>query len=418
MLVQLLRFFRGTLEFQVDGKYLERFLNLAARSRIPIWDGKRESQSFSGKTLIRNEQQLKEISEKVQLQWSSSKTIGIPKIKYNYRRRIGVGIGTTIVAIFLLLSQQFVWRIEVKGNENIKETDIINTLKAGGLKPGAWKRNLDVIKIADKITLEFEEISWSAVNLRGTVAEIEIVERVKPPELVDENSPCNVISTKTGRIVGLEVYDGQRMVQIGDTVKEGGLIAAGILQDRHGRTIYRHARAKAVIEYHLHETIKTALSSKELLPIGGHKNVYYVLIGDNEFPLTLTNFCSKGDFSTNYGLVANGIYQKEDTQWFYSVRNKPLTIWNIKLPIKIRVKQFIPAVTIELKRDIQRAKDICLMKVNQLKRQLQSQEIEVVSEELVGSVQNNVFILSAKLLCHEDTAQEVEIQIEPEAKNR
>ena len=81
------------------------------------------------------------------------------------------------------------------------------------------------------------------------------------------------------------------------------------------------------------------------------------------------------------------------------------------------MKQFIPAVTIELKRDIQRAKDICLMKVNELKRQLQSQEIEVVSEELVGSVQNNVFILSAKLLCHENTAQEVEIQIESEAKN-
>lgn len=72
MLIRFLRFFRGTLEFQVSGKYLERFLNLAARARIPIWDGKREEQTFCGKTLLENEEQLRQIAEKVQLQWSGS----------------------------------------------------------------------------------------------------------------------------------------------------------------------------------------------------------------------------------------------------------------------------------------------------------------------------------------------------------
>ena len=59
MLIELLRFVRGTLEFRVEGKYLERFLNLSARARIPIWDGQREEHSFCGKTLQSNEEALK-----------------------------------------------------------------------------------------------------------------------------------------------------------------------------------------------------------------------------------------------------------------------------------------------------------------------------------------------------------------------
>lgn len=412
MLIELLRFVRGTLEFRVEGKYLERFLNLSARARIPIWDGQREEHSFCGKTLQSNEEALKRIAEKVQLQWHSNQLSGAPKLRRKYQKRLGIGAGALFLCALLLLSQQFVWRLEVKGNQTVSAADVIEVVEKQGLKPGVWKGSLDVIKLADTITLRLEEVSWAAVNLLGTVAEIEIVERVEPPFLIDEETPCNVVSTKAGRIVELEVYDGQRLVKVGDTIKEGGLISAGILQDRHGRTIYRHARAKAVVEYTKDEHIEIPMESKELLPLGGVENTYSLLLGGTEIPLSLEAFSRSGEFSTENGLVESGVYQSGDKQYFYSVRNKPIRLFAVELPLKIRVKQYIPAVPIELNCDAQRAKDLALLKLSELKRHLERQDIMVIDEELKGRVQGKKFILNAKLLCREDTAKEIPIQME------
>ncbi len=333
-------------------------------------------------------------------------------LRKKYQKRLGLGAGVLSLLLLLLLSQQFVWHIDVIGSETVTDSEVIALVANQGLKLGVWKGSLDVIQLADTITVELEQVSWAAVNLIGTVAEIEIVERVVPPELIDEETPCNVISAKAGQIVELEVYDGQRVVKVGDTIKEGGLISAGILQDRHGRTIYRHARAKAVVEYPITETIEILMQSQELLPIGGHKNTYTLLLGEVRIPLDFTAFARKEQFPTENGLVESGIFKKEDKQWFYSVRNRSLRIGVFNLPIKLQIMQYIPAITVEIKRDAPRAKDLALLKLDELKRRLENQEIQLVDEELKGFVQGEKFVLTAKLLCRENTAKEILIQME------
>ncbi|MBP1581684.1 MAG: sporulation protein YqfD, partial [Oscillospiraceae bacterium] len=192
MLIRFLRFWRGTMEFQISGKYLERFLNLAARARIPIWDGRREEQVFYGKTLVSNGPQLRQIAEKVQLQWQQSDYKGAPQLQKRYRKRFGIAGGGILLLILMLLSQQFVWTIRVKGNAQVSDTAVIQLAEQLGLRPGVWKKSLDVIEIADELTVQLEQVSWAAINLLGTVAEVEIVERVMPPEVLDEETPCNV----------------------------------------------------------------------------------------------------------------------------------------------------------------------------------------------------------------------------------
>ena len=56
--------------------------------------------------------------------------------------------------------------------------------------------------------------------------------------------------------------------------------------------------------------------------------------------------------------------------------------------------------------------DLALQKLSELKRHLERQEITVIDEELNGRVQGKKFILNAKLLCREDTAKEIPIQME------
>lgn len=411
MLIRFLRFFRGTLEFQVSGKYLERFLNLAARARIPIWDGKREEQTFCGKTLLENEEQLRQIAEKVQLQWSGSSFNGAPKLKQRYQKRVGIGAGALLLAALLLVSQQFIWKIEVKGNEQLGTSEVISAAKQLGLRPGVWKHSLDVIWIADKLSVQLDEASWAAVNLLGTTAEIEIVERVLPPELIEDETPCNVIAKKTGTIVELEVYNGERMVKIGDIIRQGELIASGILQDKKGRTFYEHARARMVVEYTQTEIIEIPLSIEGLAAAGSPENVYRLFVGSYSLPLSFSSLPNSNEFSTEKGLVESGVYRdtEDGEQWFYSIRNRTLSVLGQELPITLQLQQYIPAGQAAWSYEPQKAKDLAVLKLQQIKRILENQEIEIVDEELSGVVKNNIFVLTAELVCREEVAQEVEI---------
>ena len=40
--ISIIRFFRGTVRFSIRDGFLERFINLCAQNRVPIWEGRRE----------------------------------------------------------------------------------------------------------------------------------------------------------------------------------------------------------------------------------------------------------------------------------------------------------------------------------------------------------------------------------------
>lgn len=419
MLIRLLRFWRGTLEFQVSGKYLERFLNLAARAKIPIWDGCRADKTFRGKTLSSHEEELKSIAEKVQLSWDEEHYSGTPKLKKNFSRRYGIVIGILLIIGGFLLSQQFVWSIAVTGNDELSSQKIVETARQFGLRNGVWKHKLDVIQIADNISLEFEEVSWAAVNLRGTVAEIEIVERVMPPDIVEEEGLCNVIAGKAGQLVELEVYDGKKMVKVGETVTQGQLLASGILTDRHGRTMYRHARAKAIVEYTATEIFEIPLRKEEPVVCGSPENSWRICLGNLSFPLTYNSAPNHKGFSTESGLVESGLFRSENgEQWFYSVRNFPLEVLGASLPAIFQLQQYIPAQTAEIRHTEEQAKELSLLKLEQYIKNLEKQDITICGKELTGKLKNGCFILTADLVCREDVALENEIYIQNEEISR
>ncbi len=406
MLIRFLRFWRGTIRFRVSGRYLERFLNLCARAHIPLWDGQRDDKSYEGCSLRTQEKQLRAIAEKVQLTWELCDGYGAPELGRRYKKRSGFALGIILCVLGFLLSQQFVWKIEVRGNREVSSTAIVRTLQELGLKKGSIKGKLDVIQLADSLTLQYENISWAGINLLGTVAEVEIVERVMPPEKVNEENSYNVVAEKAGHLVELEVYDGKRMVKIGETLRQGQLIASGIITDKHGRSTYRHARAKAVVEYQREEIIQIPLNSKELAAGGSHINSYRLCVGEESIPLRLSSVPNGSNFSTEEGLVESGIFRSEDgQQWFYSVRNRKLS----GLPVSLQIQQYIPAEEIQLSYTPAQAKKLAYLRMEQLQRKLEGQGIVISGRDSDCFVENGTFTMTVSFRCREDVAKEVEI---------
>lgn len=101
---------------------------------------------------------------------------------------------TLILSIFAL--SNFVWNIEIVGNEQISEQELIEELNKNGLKQGTLKMKINSKKVIEKMRLENEKISWIGIDLKGTNAKVTISEAVEKPEIIDENEYCDIIAKK------------------------------------------------------------------------------------------------------------------------------------------------------------------------------------------------------------------------------
>ena len=96
--------------------------------------------------------------------------------------------------------------------------------------------------------------------------------------MVEDSSPCNVVASRGGQIVSMEVYDGQKAVNKGDTVKQGDLVVSGVVVSSKGKTILRHASAKIMAEYPEQYQVTIALVGRAETDCGAGQKIIAISI--------------------------------------------------------------------------------------------------------------------------------------------
>ena len=248
LLIRLIRFFRGTAEFTIRDGFLERFINLCAQNRVPIWDGRRDGSRYTARTTLRGSRRLPELAQKAGVVLETPRPGGAPAILRRYRKRTGLFAGAGMVAIAILVMGCFIWQVRVEGLQTIPEGEVLTILEELGVHRGALRRDIDARQVERMLMLRLDKAAWVAVNLRGSTAVVEIQERVVPPEPIDDHTPHNVVSKKPGFITYMEVYNGQPTVRVGDSVDAGEILVSGIMEDQEGRSRTVHARAKVLAQ--------------------------------------------------------------------------------------------------------------------------------------------------------------------------
>ncbi len=387
--VQLIRYIKGYVEFTVEGKFLERFLNLVSRKNIPIWNTSKKANTFHGCTLVRHYKKIRPIVRKTHVSVKITEKYGLPFVLYRYRNRLGLLLGLGILIMAISCSGLFVWKIEVTGNNTLAANDIIDTMNQLGLTKGKLKSSLDVTQLAEELCIHYNEISWAAVNLIGTVAYVEIEERVMPPEIVDENTPCNVVAKKGGQICYMEVYEGEKVRKVGDTVKKGDIIVSGILEGKKGQTYVKHARAKVIGEYIETKEIYIPMEQTQLVPIGGVSNYKYIPLGKYKLPLS-------------FGKKEEGFTRKY---------RRPAALFGFTLPFEVIVEQTVPAREETFHLTEEKAKRYAIGQLEIFENQL-AQNGEIIERKIRGKIEQGQYILSAQYTYQQEIGKEEEILIE------
>lgn len=254
----LFNFLLGYKIVEIEGYFVEKFLNSSLKDNLFLWNLKRRSATVLRVNVADSDFcKLKNIVNKNQCLLKVISSRGIPNIYQRYKKRRYL-IYASIVFIFFIFSiSRFVWNIEVVGNSRLSKEDVISLVENDGLKIGKYKGKIDTEKIIKKIRSEREDISWIGIELKGTNAIVKIVETEEKPMVVDENDFCNIVAKKDGIISKISAQNGTIMVKDGDEVKQGQILIAGWMEGLYTGKYLVHSNGKveAIIKYSQSEKI-------------------------------------------------------------------------------------------------------------------------------------------------------------------
>ena len=218
----LLRLIFGYVRVEVEGYYIERFINICQNKKILIWNLKREK----GVKLyfnigIKDFKKLKTIARKTNCKIKINKKKGIPFILHRYKKRKIFAIFLVIIAIAIYTSSKYVWNIEVQVEDNLQIEQIEEDLANLGLKKGVLKSKIETEKLINELRLKRNDISWIGIDLKGTNVIVKAVKSDEKPELIDDSEYCNIVASKSGTITKIIAQNGTAVVKIGEQVNKG-----------------------------------------------------------------------------------------------------------------------------------------------------------------------------------------------------
>lgn len=222
---------RGSLQIRVTGEHVERFLNLATRNGIWLWDVQFARGDLFAKVALADFRSLRPVARRTRSRVHIIRRLGAPfQLKRLRQRMAWVLAGILSLALIVFLSQ-FVWFIRVRGCEAIPPEQVAAVAARAGISIGAWRRGISVPDVRQAILAELDQLSWVAINMRGTLVTLEVVEKATRPDMVQPSGPCDMVAARDAVVSDIVVLAGEPRVKKGDTVHAGDVLIAGILGD-------------------------------------------------------------------------------------------------------------------------------------------------------------------------------------------
>lgn len=292
MFKKILLFFLGYFNIEVEGYYIEKFINICTKKGITLWGIDRsKSVLLKTKILVSDYEQAKEIAKQNQCIITVKKENGFPKIVKKYKNRKVFIFSFLFVLIVSFTLSKFIWNIQVEGIDKISENEIIDEAKKYGLKTGVLKTKIDTDRIVNKIRIDREDVAWIGIKIKGTNAIIEVVEADAKPEIVDENDFNNIIADKGGEIVKIYAQNGTAMVKEGDKVKAGDVLIAGWMEGDY--TGKQYVNGNGVIKAKIKYSDNKKIDKKEIIREKTGKKDKKIAIKINNFKINLYKRLSK-----------------------------------------------------------------------------------------------------------------------------
>ena len=261
MYIQILQnYLLGYVRIEVEGYFIERLINLCMKKGILLWNSKRKKATLLETNIaIKDFRKISKLLKESKCKVKIKQKKGLPFIFNKYKKRKIFFFFLCFIVMGTLALSNFVWNIDITGNQTISKEDLLQTLKEEGLCIGTLKTNIDTKQIINKMRLNRDDLAWIGIEIKGTNAIVKIVESDKKPDIIEEDEYCNMVATKSAMIVKVNALNGTPLVKEGDIVKEGTVLIGGWLEGKYTGIRYVHANGSVQGKVWYTEKIKVEL---------------------------------------------------------------------------------------------------------------------------------------------------------------
>ncbi len=388
LIKKLIRYCRGTLQFTAAGPYPERFLNLCSGGGVGLWNTRRTAEGVTACCAQCHRSRLEYYAQKSGCRLETVRCTGMKSTARRYRRRTGLWVGAALLAAGLLVMGRFVWRVEIRGTEQLDPAVITAALAEYGVHPGVLAGKIDARTVERRMQIRFAEIAWITVNVEGSRVTAILEEAVPPPAVVEDGIPTNLIAGETGFITRVEVQNGNAVVKPGDSVLAGDLLVSGIMDNKMGESRLAHARGRVYAQVRERLEIFVPYEQRDYLLAGVARRRYLTVFGV-EIPL-------------------QGRGAPEGPHRLERVVTQPKGLFSL-LPVTLREECYLQLREVTKTVSSQEA-------MRQAEKELALREqglaAEVIHREAVGSEGPAGFTLAAEYLMERQIAVEAKVQAE------
>ena len=314
---RFIEYITGYVDIVIEGYYIEKFINICNSKQINLWNIKKENSiKMLASIKISDFKELKQICRKTKCKVKIQNKKGLPFTIKKYKKRKVFLLFLMLIILTIIVLSNFIWNIEIEGDESIPKEEIMELVKNEGLEIGAFKGKVDTKEIINKIRLERDDVSWVGIDIEGTNAIIKLVKADEKPEIINEEEYCNIVADRDATILKVSAQNGTPLVKEGDTVTNGDIIIAGWMEGKYTGKQYVHAQGEVQAKVSYTTIEKVYLKETKKVETGESENRYSVKI--NNFQINLLKTLPK--------------FQKYDT----IEENKKLKLFsNFYLPLEI-----------------------------------------------------------------------------------
>ena len=294
----LVRILLGYVRIEVEGYYIERFINICTNNKILIWNLKREKGVKLYLNIgINDFKKISQVARKTNCKVRILRKRGIPFFLNRYKKRKIFVLFLILIVLSIFVSSKYVWSVKISVKDNLKLENIEEDIEALGITKGVKKDKIDTDKVINELRLKRDDIAWVGIDIEGTNIKINIVKADKAPNIIDNSDYCNIVASKAGIIKKIIAQNGTAIVKVGDQVQKGDILIAGYMEGKYTDTRYVHSLGEV-------EAIVSYQKSKEIKFFNQEENRNYTLeeaieIGKNELTLdTKKEFGEKEIFDT------------------------------------------------------------------------------------------------------------------------
>ncbi len=227
-IIRLGHMLSGYLVIYVTGEAVQKFINLAIREGIDLWDISVRGNMTVLKVGVDSFFDLRPLARKTGCRLRIQRKGGFPFFYSSFMRRRGLVLGLAFFVTTLYLLSSLVLFVAVEGADTVGGDRVRDLLLEMGVRPGTLKSRLDTEKTANELLLREPRLSWVNLRFQGTLLLVEVVEKIKlPPE---HTGPANLVAAKDGLVTKVLVVMGEPRVKPGDTVFRGQVLIEGLLK--------------------------------------------------------------------------------------------------------------------------------------------------------------------------------------------